>query len=1045
MGKRTKGQDRDKYYHLAKDQGYRARSAFKLIEINKRHDFLSKAKVVIDLCAAPGGWCQVAAKNMPKGGIILGVDLLPIRPIPNVKTLISDITTEECRSMIKKELQTWRADVVLCDGAPNVGTAYAKDAYVQNEIALAALKVATQHLMKGGTFVTKVYRSQDYNALLWTVQQFFDSYQAVKPASSRSQSAEIFIVGMGYKDPDQIDPRMLDPKHIFDQGYEEGMNKSISVFHKKFDKHNKRHRSGYDESLGQLLTRKGTITAFIESEEPIRVLSDMHVLEFTDMCAVYKQHKDTTPEILALCSDLRILGKSDFKALLKWRLKMVAYREELKRASGVEGEEGQEEGQDEPKMGEKLPREETEEDIQAEIRDMRLKVLAEKKRRRKKEREAAAKLRQRVAMGMEAGPIEVADDEGVFSLATISGDGDLDAIREVDLGQVSDGELGLGSDVSGDEADDDDDQDSVDEDEYNRRLEEDLDAAYEEYLSTTKKTEAKEGTSMAKRAKKAKAVKAAEEEMEDTVLYDGDQQKYLEMLAGEKETDEEDSDDADDDGYFDQVSDDEAPPVKKTKRAPGGGLLTDLLTADDIEETKKGASARWFSNALFKGVEDAFGADAEDQLAQPSAGGNAEESADEGDEDDDNDGDAQEPDALEPSDGEEPADAAEEAEAEEDDEAPVQEGSDDDASAKPTRMSKKERKMLAKTKKAAKYTKGTAAAGGSAMDVDDPDITGAAAELLSSMPKTDKQIRSEKRKKDAERKERRDVKRKRGLDIDDQPEIDVVSAGDAALAAMEPKQKEKELRARKLIAAGMGQPQQADDGKAFEIAPAQAIMLALKGNGSAGNGLPPPIDDREYGSEEEDYDDEDRARQLALGTMMLRKHRAKEILDAAYNRYTWNDPKALPEWFTDDERKHYRPQVPIPPELVAQMKEKFLSLSSKPIKKVAEARARKRKRASTKLKAAKKQANAMASNPDMSDRQKLKVIQQALKKGAAADKPTKSYVVAKKFQGGKPSTSGKTKGSKVKFVDARLRSDQRGMKRAESKKGGKRSKGKGRR
>lgn len=82
---------------------------------------------------------------------------------------------------------------MLCDGAPNVGTAYKKDAYEQNEIALHALRVATQHLKKGGTFVTKVYRSQDYNSLMWVIQQFFEEHQV--SISYRGSSSDTMFSG----------------------------------------------------------------------------------------------------------------------------------------------------------------------------------------------------------------------------------------------------------------------------------------------------------------------------------------------------------------------------------------------------------------------------------------------------------------------------------------------------------------------------------------------------------------------------------------------------------------------------------------------------------------------------------------------------------------------------------------------------------------------------------------------------------------------------------------------------------------------------------
>ncbi|KAK2461835.1 hypothetical protein APHAL10511_006298 [Amanita phalloides] len=334
MGKNQKktGKGRlDKYYRLAKEQGYRARSAFKLIQLNKKYGFLESARCCIDLCAAPGGWLQVASKYMPVNSVIIGVDLVPIKPIPRVVTFAADITTPHCRNLLRNELKDWKADVVLHDGAPNVGTAWVQDAYMQSELVLMSLKLAVDFLLKGGTFITKVFRSVDYNNLIWVFNQLFEKVEATKPPSSRNVSAEIFVVCRNFLAPGHIDPKFLDPRHVFkdlassipSQKGTSSDNVQANVFHPE---KKRRRRDGYADG-DYTLFRTVPAADFVKGTDPVATLGSFNKIIFTtEEEKQWLSMPIATEDIKLNCNDLKVLGKGDFKTLIKWRLSL---RQEL--------------------------------------------------------------------------------------------------------------------------------------------------------------------------------------------------------------------------------------------------------------------------------------------------------------------------------------------------------------------------------------------------------------------------------------------------------------------------------------------------------------------------------------------------------------------------------------------------------------------------------------------------------------------------------------------------------------------------------------------
>ena len=412
---------------------------------------------------------------MPANSLIVGVDLAPIKPVPRTITFQSDITTDKCRATIKQHLKTWKADTVLHDGAPNVGTAWVQDAFSQAELTLQSLKLATEFLTPGGTFVSKVFRSKDYNALLWVFGQLFDKVEATKPPSSRNVSAEIFVVCRGFKAPKRIDPNFLDPRAVFAEVIEAAVNNEARVFNPE---RKRRKREGYEE--GDYTQFKETSASdFIQTADPISMLGSLNRFVFGEdanrdsVLAALNILPETTLEIRQCCKDLKVLGRKEFRSLLRWRLKArEKFGFSFKKGTAIH---------DADEVVTIAPMD-VELQIQEELQRLSANESSRKKRDRRRENERKQKEIIRMQMHM-LPPTELGLEQ-----ATLTGEGSMFALTAVDRAGITEsisqsqlvGDLEYGRERTECETEGSDDIDDDDGGE-NDQLDQELDSMYEQY------------------------------------------------------------------------------------------------------------------------------------------------------------------------------------------------------------------------------------------------------------------------------------------------------------------------------------------------------------------------------------------------------------------------------------------------------------------------------------------------------------------------------------------------------------------------------------
>ncbi|MEI6599589.1 MAG: RlmE family RNA methyltransferase [Comamonadaceae bacterium] len=202
----------DPYVKLAKLEGYRARAAYKLKEIDESLGLIKPGQLVVDLGSTPGAWSQYVRRKMsPKtavgggaavgelNGCIIALDILPMEPVEGVVFLLGDFREPEVLQRLANEMQGRLADVVVSDMAPNLsGIASADAARIENLVELA-LEFSQTHMKARGTLVAKVFHGDAYEVLVKRFREIFVTVKRIKPKASRDKSSETFLVGVGLR------------------------------------------------------------------------------------------------------------------------------------------------------------------------------------------------------------------------------------------------------------------------------------------------------------------------------------------------------------------------------------------------------------------------------------------------------------------------------------------------------------------------------------------------------------------------------------------------------------------------------------------------------------------------------------------------------------------------------------------------------------------------------------------------------------------------------------------------------------------------------